>query len=534
MNTELEHNILTKSDSYKVLHGLMLPEGTEYVYSYFESRNGAKFDTTPFFGLQAILKKYFEGVQVTEEKIHNTRLLCAAHFNGLRLEDFEKYVTNGVPLFIEKKVRQIKPEFHRAGSGEDHEFEYKTVHLYNKKAIIDFDRFYRETGKKEYFNLAGWTYILKKKGGKLPLRIKAVPEGTPVNVSNILMSVENTDKKCAFLTNYVESILTHVWYPSTVAALARDIKVMFKEFLDRTSDNPGAINFMLHDFGYRGVSSDESSMFGGSGQLLSFLGTDTMVAMEFLAHYYYHNLNGIAYSVAATEHSIMTARGRYGEDDVLDQLLLAYQNGILSVVIDSYDTYEFVEEKVCKKFRDAILKRDGVFVLRPDSITPRHPTPEKLTLWIVQTLAHYFGYTTNSKGFMVLNPKVRVLWGDGIDQDGIRKILEVLEQNGFAACNMVFGMGGGLLQKVNRDTQRFAFKASAQCRNGQWHDVFKMPKDLSKMSKKGKLKLIKDEKGEFQTVPYGDGKGDHLVTVFEDGEILTEYTLDEIRENIKL
>lgn len=524
-NTD-EHSIMTKSDSYKVGHGPMLPEGTEYVSSYLESRNGAKFNLTPLFGLQPILKKYFVGVQVTKEKIHRARLLCACHFNGARIKDFENYVTNGVPLFITKKIKKM------GRFGE--EATIQEISLYNPSAVIDFNKFFRDTKKKEFFNLKGWTYILEKKGGKLPLKIKAIPEGTPVTVSNILMSVINTDKNCAFLTNYVESILTHVWYPSTVAALARDVKVMFKEYLDKTSDNPGAINFMLHDFGYRGVSSDESAEFGGAGQLLSFLGTDTMVAMEFLANYYNHDLDGIAYSVAATEHSIMTARGRFGEDDVLDQLLLNHPDNILSVVIDSYDTYEFVEEKVCKKFKEAILKRDGVFVLRPDSITPQHNTPEKLTLWIVQTLANYFGYTVNSKGYMVLNPKVRVLWGDGIDQEGIRKILEHVTANGFSACNLVFGMGGGLLQKVNRDTQRFAFKASAQCRNGQWYDVFKMPKDLSKMSKKGILKLIKNEKGEFETVLETAPGQDLLVTVFEDGELTTEYTLDEVRDNIKL
>ncbi len=529
MNTE--HNLILKSDSYKVPHAHMLPEGTEYVYSYFESRLGAKFDKTPFFGLQAILHKYFSGTQVTREKIHRARLLCACHFHGVTVKDFEQYVTNGAPLFIQKTINTFESD--RSGFDFDKPVT-KTINLLNQHAIIDFDKFYRDRKLTEFFNIKGWNYILTKKGGKLPLRIKAIPEGTPVTVSNVLMTVENTDDKCAWLTNYVESILTHVWYPSTVAALARDIKDMFKQFLDRTSDNPAAINFMLHDFGYRGVNSDEGAEFGGSGQLLSFFGTDTLIAMEFLAHHYYHNPDGIAYSVAATEHSIMTARGEFGESEVLDQLLLMYKTGILSVVIDSYDTYEFVEEKVCKQFKEAILKRDGVFVLRPDSITPAHNTPEKLTLWIVQTLARYFGYNINSKGFMVLNPKVRVLWGDGIDQDGIRKILEILEQNGFAACNMVFGMGGGLLQKVNRDTQRFAFKASAQCRNGQWHDVFKKPKDLSKASKKGKLKLIKNEKGEFETVPYGDGTGDLLRTVYEDGEILVEYTLDQVRDNIKL
>ena len=468
-------NILTQTDSYKLNHWNQYPEGTEVVYSYLESRKGAEFEATPFFGLQYILKRYLAGVVVTQGKIEQAAVLCKAHF-----------------------------------------------------------------GNEAYFNRKGWEYILKTHAGKLPLRIKAVPEGTPVTVSNVLMTVENTDTNVPWLTNYVESLLTHVWYPSTVAALSRSTKEMFKRFLDKTSDNPGAINFMLHDFGYRGVSSDESACMGGAGHLLNFLGTDTVPAMEFAIDWYGASLDGLAYSVAATEHSIMTARGPQGEDEILDNLLLKYPRGILSVVSDSYDIYNFVENLVCGKFKNRILARDGVFVVRPDSITPTHRTPEAETLWILQTLANNFGYTENSKGFMVLNPKVRCLWGDGIDKAGIKRILHTITEAGFSAENMVFGMGGGLLQKVNRDTQRFAFKSSAQCRNGVWHDIYKQPKDLSKASKRGKLALIQDEEGNYLTSreqdlnPNAGPNANLLKTVFENGELVRTITFAEVRENAKL
>jgi len=342
--------LIKRTDSYKPTHWNMLPDGTEYVYSYFESRKGAKFEKTPLFGLQAIIKKYFIGTVVTQADIEQATFLFKAHY-----------------------------------------------------------------GNETYFNRKGWEYILKTHGGKLPLRIKAVPEGTPVTVNNVLMTVENTDPKCAWLTNYVESVLTHVWYPSTVAALSRATKEVLVGFLARTSDNPATVNFMLHDFAYRGATCDEAAAIGGAGHLLNFLGTDTLVAMDFAIEYYKANLNGLAYSVAATEHSIMTARGPHGEEDILDDLLNKYPKGILATVADSFDIYNYVENLVCKKFKDRILARDGVLVVRPDSITPLHPTPESETLWIVQTLANNMGYTLNSKGFMVLNPKVRVLWGDGID-----------------------------------------------------------------------------------------------------------------------
>lgn len=468
-------NIMTQTDSYKVAHWNMYPTGTEFVYSYFESRKGAKFDKTTFFGLQYALKKYLAGVVVTREKIEQAALLCKAHF-----------------------------------------------------------------GSDNYFNREGWEHILKVHGGKLPVRIKAVPEGTPVTVNNVMMTVENTDPKTPWLTNYIESLLTHVWYPSTVASLSRSTKEMMAAFLDRTSDNPAAVNFMLHDFGYRGATTDEAAGIGGAGHLINFLGTDTVPAMEFAADYYGADYDGLAYSVAATEHSIMTARGPGGEGEILDSLLLKYPKGILATVADSYDIYNYVENLVCKRFKKQILDRDGVLVVRPDSITPLHPTPESETLWIVQTIANNLGYTVNSKGFMVLNPKVRVLWGDGIDKDGIEKILSTLEKNGFSAENMVFGMGGGLLQKVNRDTQRFAFKSSAQCRYGIWHDIYKLPKDLSKASKRGRLALVRNEAGEYYTtsqhdVTYNGGNiGDVLQTVFENGDIVKEYTFNEVRENAKL
>lgn len=463
-------NIITQTDSYKIAHWNMYPEGTEYVYSYFESRKGAKFDNTPFFGLQYILKKYFTGVVVTQAKIEQAAALCKAHF-----------------------------------------------------------------GNEAYFNRKGWEYILKTHGGKLPLRIKAVPEGTPVTVNNVLMTVENTDPQVPWLTNYVESILTHVWYPATVAALSRNTKEMFAAFLDRTSDNPAAINFMLHDFGYRGVSSDEGAGIGGAAHIINFLGTDTVHAMEFAMDYYNADINGLAYSVAATEHSIMTARGPNGEDAILDDLLNKYPTGILATVADSYDIYNYVENLICGKYKDRILARDGVLVVRPDSITPIHTTPESETLWIVQTIANKMGYTINKKGFMVINPKIRVLWGDGIDKDGIEKILTVLEKAGFSAENMVFGMGGGLLQKVNRDTQRFAFKSSAQCRNGTWHDIYKMPKDLSKASKRGRLALV-NTGGNWETKLEKDVAPEHnaLVTVFENGDLLKEYNFSEVRVNSNL
>jgi nicotinamide phosphoribosyltransferase len=226
---------------------------------------------------------------------------------------------------------------------------------------------------------------------------------------------------------------------------------------------------------------------------------------------------------------------------IVDELLSHHPTGILSVVADSYSIYDFVkaiggEERLSTR----IKHRDGVFVVRPDSTTNEHPTPDLLTEWIVGQLDHDFGSTTNSKGFKVLNPKVRVLWGDGIDPHGIEKILARLQLEGYSAENMVFGMGGGLLQKVNRDTQRFAHKMSAICRGNKWYDVQKRPLDPTKWSKAGKLRLAQDTLGGYETMRQDEADHDHIIehdileTVFEDGEIVRTYTFDEIRERAAL
>ena len=388
-------------------------------------------------------------------------------------------------------------------------------------------------GDEKYFNREGWEYILNNYGGKLPVVIKSVEEGTVVPINNVLMTIENTDNKCFWLTNYLETVLSQVWYSTTVAALSREVKVNIKEYFDLTSDG-GLLNFGLHDFGFRGASSWESAGIGGSAHLINFLGTDTVVAMEVAVNYYNADLNGLAFSVAATEHSVMTALGKNGEEQVVENLLNEYPTGILSVVSDSYDIYNFVSNIVGTKFKDRILDRDGVFVVRPDSITPTHPTPEEEMVWIMENLWANIGGTINSKGYKVINPKVRVLWGDGIDIDGIKKILYAVTKAGFATENIAcFGMGGGLLQKVNRDTQRCAFKCSAQYRDGQWYDIQKNPKDVSKASKKGKLKLIKVD-GEFETVGENDPGEDYLKVVFYDGVLLNEVDFATIRKNAAL
>ncbi len=463
MNTFDTNNILLLTDSYKLCHFNMYPKGTQRVYSYFESRKGAQFGETVFFGLQYILKKYLVGQVVTRDKIEQAAILTKIHM-----------------------------------------------------------------GSDDRFNRAGWEYILNTYGGKLPVIIKAVPEGTPVTVNNVMMTVEVADDNLAWLTNYLETILTQVWYPSVVATQSRAVKKDIKHYLGNTTNNLGGLNFMLHDFGCRGVSSMESAGIGGAAHLVNFMGTDTIPAMMVAANYYGADLNGLAYSVPATEHSIMTSLGEDGEFDLVQELLNNYPTGILSVVGDSYNIYKMADT-IGTRFKEQILARDGVFVLRPDS-----GDPVEVMLKLADILWKKFGGTINEKGFRVINPKIKLLWGDGIDPVGIRGILGAFLVNGFSIENIAcFGMGGGLLQKINRDTQRSVFKCSAQMRGGEWIDIQKKPIDITKASKKGRLKLIKVD-GEFKTVNIDEPGEDLLVTVFDNGTLARDYTFDEVRKNAAL
>lgn len=377
------------------------------------------------------------------------------------------------------------------------------------------------------FNKKGWEYILNKHKGMLPITIKAVPEGTAVDVNNVLFTVENTDPKCAWLTNYVESILSHVWYGSTVATLSNSIKDMMLGHFKSTGDDPEeAIKYALHDFGYRSATSDESADLGAAAHLLSFLGTDTLTGIELLMDYYNSDVCG--FSVVATEHSVMTAEGREGEFNVVNRLLNKYPDGVLSVVIDSYDYRNFIKE-MGTTFKARILARNGKFVFRPDS-----GAPVETTLEIINLLGKYFGYEYNTKGYKVLNPKIGLLWGDGINMSGVEEILKALIKNGWCATNLIAGMGSALNQsEVKRDTQRCAFKSSYQVSGGVEKNIFKDPLDGSKKSKKGRLALIYED-GKYKTLQEVNGsiEGDLLVEVFRNGELLVDYSLDEVKSNL--
>lgn len=393
------------------------------------------------------------------------------------------------------------------------------------------DLFAAHFGSDKLFNEQGWREI--KKLGYLPIRIKAVPEGSVVPTHNVLMTVENTLPEFFWLTNYLETILSQVWYPTTVATISWNVRQNILRYLNMNG-TPEAINFKLHDFGFRGVSSAESAAIGGGAHLTSFMGTDTLPPLVFLREYYDADMAG--FSVPASEHSTMTSWGAKNEVEAYRNMIEQYGNmPIYSVVSDSYDIFTACRDLWGGVLKDKVLDADGTLVVRPDS-----GDPPVVVLQLLNILGEQFGYEVNEKDFRVLNPKVRLIWGDGLDPAMIDSILRRMNTFGWSADNIVFGMGGGLLQKVNRDTQKFAFKCSSVNVNGEERAVFKQPvTDPGKVSKKGRLALVQDPANLDQLITVSadqpavqDGSfPDLLQTVFEDGVVTKRYTLDDVRRS---
>jgi nicotinamide phosphoribosyltransferase len=494
---------IVNADSYKVSHFIQYPEGTEYVSSYIEARSsqfaetfGEEYDYAQLFGLQAFLKDY-----------------------------------------LANPIEQIDVDI--------------------AEALFELHG--------EPFNKKGWQHIVDKHQGKLPIEVRALPEGTIAGTSNALVEIVNTDPECAWLTSYVETAtLRAVWYPTTVATKSRVCKDICQEFLNDTSDNAEeTINFMLHDFGARGAATTEASAIGGMAHIVNFLGTDTVMGMVASLGYYDKDFTRFleqepedpkqaflktlqkmkaddtpapAFSVIASEHSTMTIKGPEGEKAQIKSLIDRAKEGrIVSIVSDSYDYYNNVENVYGEEFKEDILeagRNGGRVVIRPDS-----GDPVDVIVNTLEILGRKFGTEKNSKGYKVLPDCIRILQGDGINEKSMREILIAVKEKGFSVENIVFGMGGGLLQKVNRDNLNFAQKASYAQINGEEYEICKNPATADpafvKKSKSGRLSTIWTGEA-FKTIKTKDLQGDErdaMTPVFKNGEVLQEISFNEVRQN---
>lgn len=527
-------NIILATDSYKVSHYRQYPPATAFVYSYFESRGGT-FDEVCFFGLQYFIKRYLTGQVVTQKMIDDARELLGNHM------------------------------------GPDH------------------------------FNEAGWRRILDVHGGKLPIEIKAVPEGTIVPVKNVLFTLVNTDPECFWLTNYLETLLVEVWYPMTVATQSRaQKKLIYDAYMKTCPKRVNGINFKLHDFGYRGVSSVESAAIGGAAHLVSFHGTDTMAGLLAVDAYYggatvpspanpTETIPVAGMSIPAAEHSTITSWGRDGEKDAFQNMLTQYPDGLVAVVSDSYNVFNAIMKLWGDELKETVKNRKGTLVIRPDSGDPATIVPQLLDL-IGEAFEENLTTVTggDDQEYWMLPDCVRMIQGDGISYNTLQGIINAMtadpttrqypnykeympkgsdgqftptdkysDEDSFkhefelalpkdeegniqytkrrwAIDNVAFGSGGALLQKVNRDTQKCAFKCSEiQDENEKTTDVYKDPiTDAGKKSKKGRLTLERDADGHIVTVTNGKGRPDKdmLQTVFKNGELLIDYTFSDIRK----
>ncbi|USD21662.1 nicotinate phosphoribosyltransferase [Microbulbifer variabilis] len=379
------------------------------------------------------------------------------------------------------------------------------------------------------FNRAGWEHIVSKHRGLLPLEICAVEEGGIIPLHNVMAQIVNTCPSCFWLTSYLETALVRaLWYPCTVATQSREIKKIIAHYLQQTADSQKSLPFQLHDFGARGASSLESATLGGMAHLVNFYGTDTLSGILGARNFYHADMPG--FSIPAAEHSTITAWGRDGEALAYQNILQHFsgKNKTVAVVSDSYDLWHAVENIWGGQLKNTIQNSGGTLVIRPDS-----GNPVQIVVDCIERLMHIFGAHTNSKGYRVLPEYIRVIQGDSISRFTIPKILHAMQKHKQSAENIAFGMGGGLLQKVDRDLMSFAMKASAIRINGIWRDIYKDPRTgPEKKSKRGRLALIQCENGDFRTIRLEDVNQykNFLRPVFRNGNLLIETTFAEVRQ----
>lgn len=507
-------NPLLLADFYKVAHYAQYPKGTKFVYSNFTARKSRLegVDSVVFFGLQYFLKEYLQN-----------------------------YFNEG---FFKQKRNKAVSEYKRI---LDYSLGPDSIDMAHIEALHDL--------------------------GYLPLEIRALPEGTEVPIRVPMLTIVNTKPEFYWLTNYIESIMSAIlWQPITSATIAKRYRSVLDDWAEKTSDIPEFVDWQGHDFSFRGMGGLEAAMISGAGHLLSFTGTDTIPAIWFLEKFYGANVEKelVGGSVPATEHSVMSAAGPGNEYELFERLITEiYPKGIVSVVSDTWSLWEVLTDYL-PRLKDNVLARDGKLVIRPDSgdpvdiicgkeifykvdignvppdevdsyldaIVKDHPaTPE--SKGVIELLWDTFGGTVNSKGYKQLDPHIGAIYGDSITIERANEICKRLEAKGFASTNIVFGIGSFTYQYNTRDTFGMAMKATWVNVNGEGREIFKDPitDDGTKKSAKGLIKVKKDKNGKYELidqVSYEESIYDtELDLVFANGKIMKEFTLSEIRNNLK-
>lgn len=496
-------NTLKKTDGYKLDHRRQYPKGTEYVYSNWTPRSCEHFkeakEGAVVFGIQYFIKEYL-------------------------IKDFNQN-------FFWKKEEEVISEYARRINNFLGENSVGTDHVRSLHKL-----------------------------GYLPIKIKSLPEGSLCPIRVPMMTVINTLPDFFWLTNYLETLMSCVlWLPMTSATTAR----LYRKELERHAEKTGfsediPLGFMCHDFSMRGMAGLEAAIISGMAHLTSFCGSETIPVIDALEEYYGADSEKevIAMTVPASEHSVMCAGGMEDEFETFKRFITElYPNGFVSIVSDTWDFWSVMTEFL-PRLKGEILARDGRLVVRPDSGCPEdiicglskadidEMTFEECKENEIQIKGAYeilwdiFGGTTNEKGYKVLNPKVGIIYGDSITLERQKEIYRRLEEKGFAATNLVLGIGSFTYQYRTRDSLGFAMKATWCHINGEGREIFKNPKTDSGMKKslKGLIRVDKDENGVYYAtdcVTKEEERGGCLEIVFKDGKLIKEYILNEIRESIQ-
>jgi nicotinamide phosphoribosyltransferase len=475
------------TDYYKVGHVFQYPEKTELVYSNLTPRNSRlkDVDDMVFFGLQYFLKEYL-------------------------LNYFNQH-------FFQQPKEKVIQEYKRRISTS------------------------LGTGLPTYEHLEKLHDL-----GYLPIKIKALPEGSKVPMRVPCITLVNTKAEFYWLTNFLETLLSAiVWQPCTSATIAHTYRKLLDKYAVETGMPADFVQWQGHDFSFRGMSSLETAVLSGMGHLLSFSGTDTIPAIDALEEYYNANADKelIGGSVAATEHSVMCSGSKDGELETFKRLITkVYPDGIVSIVSDTWDLW-----KVCTEYlpalKSTILARNGKVVIRPDSGNPVKiicGDPDGKTIQekkgVVELLWDVFGGSITDKGYKLLDPHIGAIYGDSINLERAEAICEVLKAKGFAS-QVVFGIGSFTYQYNTRDTFGTAMKATYVVIDGEGREIFKNPitDDGTKKSATGLLS-VKKENNKFvlyDKVSWEEEAKSELKTVFKDGKMVKEYSLAEIRAELK-
>jgi nicotinamide phosphoribosyltransferase len=474
-------------DFYKLAHRAMYPVGTEVVYSTWTPRTS-------------------------------------------RLSGVDKIINVGTQAFL-VKLNTIFQESFFSDSKESVVAEYKRI-IKHTLGVTD-----PETKHIEELHDLGY----------LPLSIKALPEGAHVPLRVPTLTIQNTDPRFFWLTNYIETLAScELWQMATSATLANEYRKILETAALKTVGNTDFVPFQGHDFSMRGMSSLESGVNSGVGHLTSFVGTDTVPAIQAAEHYYDANVETemVGTSIPATEHSIQCA---YGDDTEYYKNMInrVHPSGFVSIVSDGYDYWD-VLTRVIPSLKADIMKRDGRVVVRPDSGDPVKivcgdadaPVGSPEHKGSIQVLWDIFGGTVTEKGYKVLDSHIGLIYGDAITLRRAQEIVDRLAEKGFASINVVFGIGSYTYQYNTRDTLGFAMKSSLCVINGQEKQIFKDPKtdDGTKKSLKGRVVVFKDSNGYRAADGFGLGDvihSDQLKEVYRDGKILVRQTLAEIRDRVR-